>query len=58
MNTARREDPPSPPPARKPYAPPTVLYADDLQFETALQCISSKTVVPCAPAGCAAFQAS
>jgi hypothetical protein len=57
METPRREDPPSPPLVRKPYAPPTVLHADDLQFETALQCISLKTI-PCAPAGCNTVQSS
>ena len=44
-------------PARRPYAPPSILHADDLQFETELQCVSIKTQ-PCAPIGCSTIRSS
>jgi hypothetical protein len=57
MKTPSIERPAAPAATRRPYTPPTILNADELSFETRLQCISAKTT-PCAPVGCASVRAS
>jgi len=46
-----------PGPPRRPYNPPSIVCAETWEFETKLQCFSSKTV-PCAPFGCISIIAS
>jgi len=50
-------DPERPTPPRRPYSAPSVLHADELRFETELQCVSVKTA-PCTPSGCSILTSS